>query len=217
MSKIIDLAGSRFGWRGALVLPDEYFESAPAGVTASADITEAAQTASSSSLIAVTCDAAITETSQTAAASSSISIVSTASIIELGDSLTALASVEGSEETAQPAHGFVITDTAPRLWWQRKPKAMPEEVAERHVKRIAGTIERIASKQAAPTKAARKEIIQAIQPQLEQMPGFDWLPVYQAILLGLHIRRGEESQRQAEQLAWELRQADDLLVLLLAA
>lgn len=122
-------------------------------------------------------------------------------------------------ETPSGGHGFVITDTAPRLWWQRKPKAMPEEVAERHVKRIAGTIERISSKQTAPTKAARKEILEAIQPQLEQMPGFDWLPVYQAILLGLHIRRGEEqeAQRQAEQLAWELRQADDLLVLLLAA
>ena len=122
-------------------------------------------------------------------------------------------------ETPSGGHGFVITDTAPRLWWQRKPKAMPEAVAERKVKRIAGTIERIASKHKAPTPEAKREILQEIRPQLEQMPGFDWVPVYRAILLGLHIRRGEEqeAQRQAEQLAWELRQADDLLVLLLAA
>lgn len=119
-------------------------------------------------------------------------------------------------------HGFVITDTAPRLWWQRKPKAMPEEVAEQHVKRISGTIERIASKQAAPTKAARKEILEAIQPQLEQMPGFDWLPLYQIILLELHIRRDQqaeqERQQEAELLALRrMRNEDDLLVLLMAA
>jgi len=111
-------------------------------------------------------------------------------------------------------HGFVITDTAPRLWWQRKPKAMPEEVAERKVKRIAGTIERIASKHKAPTPEAKREILQEIRPQLEQMPGFDWVPVYRAILLGLHIRQSEEAQRQE---AKARRREDDALVLLLAA
>ena len=132
-----------------------------------------------------------------------------------------------SLDVADPApsaegHGFVITDTAPRLWWQRKPKAMPEEVAAQRVKRIAGTIERIASKQAAPTKSAKQEIIRAIKPQLEKMPGFDWVPVYQAILLGLHIRRDQQAEQEIQQEAARfalrrMRNEDDLLVLLMAA
>lgn len=120
-------------------------------------------------------------------------------------------------------HGFVITDHAPRQWWQRKPRAMPEEEAEQKVARIAGTIERIASRQGPASPVARKEIVQAIAPQLAEMPGFDWTVVYQAVLLGLHVRREQQEQEAAERAALDAhllriaRDENDLLVLLMAA
>ncbi len=127
------------------------------------------------------------------------------------------------EVVAPPSegHGFVITDAAPRLWWQRKPKAMQADEAERRVRSIAGTIERIASKQTTATKEARREVLQAIALQLGQMPGFDWVPMYRAILLDLHIRKAEQESAdraliEAQRL-YVLRDEDDLLVLLLAA
>jgi ATPase subunit of ABC transporter with duplicated ATPase domains len=132
-----------------------------------------------------------------------------------------LEAVEGSAPAG--GHGFVITDHAPRLWWQRKPKAMPVEEAEQKVARIAGTIERIASKQGAASPATRKEIVKAIAPQLAEMPGFDWTVIYQTVLLGLHIRQQEQeaefARLEAEQAALMriAQDEDDLLILLLAA
>lgn len=127
-----------------------------------------------------------------------------------------------TSEAAQEGHGFVITDSAPQLWWQRKPRSMPVEEAAQKVRQIAGTIERIASKQTATQKEAKREVLQAIAPQLEQMPGFDWLTLYRTILLELHIRREQqaeqERQQEAELLALRMmRDEDDLLVLLMAA
>lgn len=119
-------------------------------------------------------------------------------------------------------HGFVITDTAPQLWWKRKPRSMPVEEAAQKVRQIAGTIERIASKQTATAKEAKREVLQAIAPQLEFMPGFDWVTLYRTILLELHIRREQqaeqERQQEAELIALRMmRDEDDLLVLLMAA
>jgi hypothetical protein len=122
-------------------------------------------------------------------------------------------------EVPSGGSGFVIVDFEPKLWWKRKPKAMPVEEAKRKVARIAGTIERIASKQGPASPATRKEIAKAIAPQLAEMPGFDWTVIYQTVLLGLHIRQ-QESERarfEAEQFALMRIDEDDLLVLLLAA
>lgn len=126
-------------------------------------------------------------------------------------------------ETPAGGSGFVIVDFEPKLWWKRKPKAMPDDEAEEKVARIAGTIERIASKQGPASPATRKEIVKAIAPQLAEMPGFDWTVIYQTVLLGLHIRQQEQ---EAEFARFEAEQAalmriaqdeDDLLILLLAA
>lgn len=127
-----------------------------------------------------------------------------------------------TSEAAQEGHGFVITDTAPQLWWKRKPRSMPVEEAAQKVRQIAGTIERIASKQTATAKEAKREVLQAIAPQLEFMPGFDWVTLYRTILLELHIRREQqaeqERQQESELLALRMmRDEDDLLVLLMAA
>jgi hypothetical protein len=61
-----------------------------------------------------------------------------------------------------------------------------------------------------------------IAPQLEQMPGFDWAPLYQTILLGLHT---QQQAQQADERALYLhaqaqrmaRDEDDVLILLMAA
>lgn len=125
-------------------------------------------------------------------------------------------------EVPSEGHGFVITDTAPQLWWRRKPRSMPVEEAAQKVRQIAGTIERIASKQTATAKEAKREVLQAIAPQLEFMPGFDWVTLYRTILLELHIRREQQAeqdrQQEAELIALRMmRDEDDLLVLLMAA
>jgi hypothetical protein len=116
-------------------------------------------------------------------------------------------------------HGFVITDTAPRLWWQNRPKEIPEKAAQKKVRRIAKAIERVAREQPEAAPQMRKAVLKAIEPQLRQMPGFDWEPIYQAILLALHIRRQEElRQAEAARIA-EARRRDeeDVFILLMAA
>jgi hypothetical protein len=143
-----------------------------------------------------------------------------AGYVEAGYFQTAV--VEPEIPATGSGHGFVITDTAPRLWWQRKPKAMPEAVAEQKVRTLAGTIERIANNQRITGQAAKREIAQVIAPQLEQMPGFDWAPLYQTILLGLHT---QQQAQQADERALYLhaqaqrmaRDEDDVLILLMAA
>jgi hypothetical protein len=143
-----------------------------------------------------------------------------AGYVEAGYFQTAV--VEPEIPATGSGHGFVITDTAPRLWWQRKPKAMPEAVAAEKVRTLAGTIERIANRQRITGQAAKREIAQVIAPQLEQMPGFDWAPLYQTILLGLHIQQQAQQaddralylHAQAQRMA---RDEDDVLILLMAA
>lgn len=294
MTKLVKQGGQRYGWRGAQVLPDEYFESAslPAitgtlAATESGDDTFAAS--GTVGATGITGTLAATETGSDTFASSGVVIVNGAlaateagadTFASVGDVIVqgALAATEAGADTFAAAgdvfvtgsmaavesgadtmagsgvvpitgamaatevgddtfaasggdvveevtggHGFVFTDTAPQLWWKRKPRSMPAEEAAQKVRKIAGTIERIASKQGKPTKETKREIAQAIAPQLEQMPGFDWVAMYRTILLGLHIRQEQERQEQelqqaAQQAAeWARRQEDDLLVLLLAA
>lgn len=130
----------------------------------------------------------------------------------------------GPAEVEEPAdtggYGFVITDTAPQLWWKRKPRSVPVKVAEKKIREIAGTIERVAAKQPETTtvKEARREVLQAIAPQLEQMPGFDWPALYQRILIELHVRRSQQAaEQQAAIHAQKMRDEDDILILLMAA
>lgn len=93
--------------------------------------------------------------------------------------------------------GFVITDTAPRMWWQRKPKALDDEEAEQRVERVVRVVERIARAQVeqpnpAPQKVRKAEVREAIAPLVEQMPGFDWMAVYRTVLIELERRKQEE-------------------------
>ena len=117
--------------------------------------------------------------------------------------------------------GFTIVDTPSRLWWKRKPKALPEEEAQEQVARVVRVIERVAKKQVQaeqPVKFTQQkaEVRQAIAPMVEQMPGFDWMAVYTAVLDGL---KRQEAQRIAISEIERIRQIeseeDDLLILMM--
>lgn len=121
---------------------------------------------------------------------------------------TGLYSIDGqgaglSGPAVSGGHGFVLVDFEPRLWWKRKPKALDEQEAAEKVASVARQIERVAVKQVKAgrvvqpvvSKPAKAEILQAIAPQLQQMPGFDPVELYRAILERL-IQ--QEQQRQAE-------------------
>lgn len=132
----------------------------------------------------------------------------------------------------QEGHGFVIVDFEPKLWWKRKPKALDKQEAAQKVEAIARKIERVAVKQVKSgrvvepvvTKPEKTEVLQAIAPQLQEMPGFDPIELYRAILARLI-----EQQRQAEMQAAELarqeierirlfeQDEDDVLILLMGA
>lgn len=87
-----------------------------------------------------------------------------------------------AEQTRGMAGGFDI-DIEPRLWWQRKPKALDEKVAKKKLHEVAAVIVEKAQEQALerPPEAQRKaEIKQAVSPLLESMAGFDWRPLYDA-------------------------------------
>lgn len=133
----------------------------------------------------------------------------------------------GTEEQPAPPTlgGFVIVDTAPRLWWKRKPKALPEEEAEQQVRRVAGVIERIAREQVAspePVSVQREQARQAVAPLVRDMPGFDWSAMYRAAIAALIQQRLEEQARliaaqEMERIRLFEADEDDVLILLMAA
>lgn len=128
-------------------------------------------------------------------------------------------------ETGSP-HGFVISDTAPKLWWQRKPKALDEEEAEQKVAQVVRVVERIAlrqveAEQPAPAKEQKREVREAIAPLVAEMPGFDWMTLYRTILI--ELGRRQQEQQAAEQAQMEIariqamrRDEDDVLLLLMS-
>jgi adhesin HecA-like repeat protein len=123
---------------------------------------------------------------------------------------------------ADNRHEVEFTDTAPRLWWQRRPKAMPEEVAEEKVAQVANVIRRVAKAQVgkdAPQKQLKREVREAIEPLVAEMPGFDWVTLWRFINVQVALdeqRRREEMALILAQQAWE-RDEEDALVLLMAA
>ena len=133
--------------------------------------------------------------------------------------------VYSGEQTGSP-HGFVITDTAPKLWWQRKPKALDEEEAEQKVAQVVRVVERIAlsqvkAEQPAPAKEQKREVREAIAPLVAEMPGFDWMTLYRVILIELGRRQQEQQAAELAQIEIARIQAmrrdeDDVLILLMS-
>lgn len=123
---------------------------------------------------------------------------------------------------ADNRHEVEFTDTAPRLWWQRRPKAMPEEVAEEKVAQVANVIRRVAKAQVgkeAPPKQLKREVREAIEPLVAEMPGFDWVTLWRFISVQVALEEQKQREEMAlilAQQAWE-RDEEDALVLLMAA
>lgn len=132
-------------------------------------------------------------------------------------------------ETEQPEeqhsiNGFVLVDAPSRLWWKRKPKALPEEVANEKLVKVARVIERIARQQVekqTPNEQRRIEARQVVAPLVADMPGFDWSAMYRYALDRLIEQRLAE-QLAGQQAAQEIERIrimsdeDDVLLLLMA-
>jgi hypothetical protein len=157
--------------------------------------------------------------SQTAAARFIANVTESITLIDV-------VSVAGDEPATGSPHGFVISDTAPSLWWQRKPKALDEQEAAEKVAKVVRVVERIARQQVeaetpSPAKEQKREVREAIAPLVAEMPGFDWMTLYRTILIELGRRQQEQ---QAEELAqMEIariqairRDEDDVLLLLMS-
>jgi hypothetical protein len=139
--------------------------------------------------------------------------------VTLDDVSIEIAQIGAEPETG--GRGFVIVDTPSKLWWKRKPKALPEEDADEKVQRVVRVIERVAKKQVQAEQPAKftqqkAEVRQAIAPMVEQMPGFDWMAVYVTILDGL---KQQEAQRIANAEIERIRliesEDEDLLILMM--
>lgn len=128
----------------------------------------------------------------------------------------------GEAPVTPTRHEVELTNYEPKLWWLRKPKALPEQEAREQVAEVAEAIRTVVREQVAdvqawpayrqPTRAEKAEVRQAIEPLVAQMPGFDWTALYRALLVQ------EAAQRQAElavREAWE-RDEEDALILLMS-
>ncbi|MCW5668145.1 MAG: hypothetical protein KIT86_00700 [Hydrogenophaga sp.] len=184
-------------------------------------------TAALSGVVVVQGSLVVTETgSDTFNAEGSASIrTGTMDAVESGSDTAEILGDGISPATGSP-HGFVITDTAPKLWWKRKPKALDEEEAEQKVSQVVRVVERIAlrqveAQQPAPAKELKREVREAIGPLVAEMPGFDWMTLYRTILIELGRRQQEQQAAELAQIEIARIQAmsrdeDDVLILLMS-
>ena len=124
---------------------------------------------------------------------------------------------EGVAGDTRP-HRVEFTDYEPKLWWLRRPKAMPEEVAKAKVAKVAKTIQKVVeAKVEQKQEPTKREIRAAIEPLVQEMPGFDWVALYRQILIQVNLQRlaqEQELERQA-QIRFE-QDEEDALILLMA-
>lgn len=132
--------------------------------------------------------------------------------------------VETSGVEPAARHEIDIIDFEPKLWWQRRPKAIPEPVARAKVQQAVRVIRQVAEQAAEQgTEPTKKDLRQAIEPL--EMPGFDYLALYQQVSLLVNLERQRDAEEQARQLAQAVILAaqqraqddEDELILLLAA
>jgi hypothetical protein len=118
-------------------------------------------------------------------------------------------------EVKLPVHRIEITDFEPKLWWLRRPKAVTEEEAKEKVETVAKTIEKVVKAKRLGEAPTKQEVKQAVAPLVQAMPGFDWVKLYEQILIQIQIV--ESNKRfQAEQARILLDEEDAEILLLLA-
>ena len=120
--------------------------------------------------------------------------------------------------------GFEV-DMEPATWWTRKPKAEPPEQAREKLQAVAKVVSETAQAHVAEraSRAWRKAAVRArIEPLIQEMPGFDWVSMYDraySTLLSLEIRRRmDEADRLARQEIDRIRarDEDDVVALLMS-
>ena len=96
---------------------------------------------------------------------------------------------------------FVDEEWEPKLWWQRKPKAVSDEDAAQKVQKVARTIERVVkAKVESKQEPSKQAVKQAIAPVIAEMPGFDWNRLYQEIRIKVTVQMLEAEQDEEEAL-----------------
>lgn len=114
--------------------------------------------------------------------------------------------------------GFVLVDHEPKSWWKRKPKAVPVAVAEKRIKRVAKAIDEIAAEKIEQDEPINQREVRAeIAPLLAEMPGFDFRPLFKAIV---EFRQSEaarlEAIAQIERIRAIEQDDEDVLILLMS-
>jgi len=133
---------------------------------------------------------------------------------------------EQAEPTSVAFPGFEV-DIEPALWWQRKPKAEPVEQARAKVRAVAKVVSQAAQEHVdeRASRARRKaDVRDRLAPLVQDMPGFDWVAMYDraySTLLALEIRRQMDeaeliARREIERIQAAARDEDDIVALLLA-
>lgn len=119
---------------------------------------------------------------------------------------------------SQGGFGFELVDHESKSWWKRKPKSLPDAVAKKKIKQVAQAIDEIAAEkieQDEPIK--QRDVRDEIAPLLAEMPGFDWRPLFRAVV---EYRQQEaarlEAVAQIERIRAIERDDDDVLALLMS-
>jgi hypothetical protein len=130
----------------------------------------------------------------------------------------ALVSGQAQNGTGPGGPGFVLVDFESSMWWKRKPKAVPKVVAEKRLARVVKALDAVAAEQIeAGEPVKRSEVRQQIAPLLAEMPGFDWRPLYAAILQYRQAEAaGQEAAREIDRIRRLEQDEDDVLALLLS-
>ncbi len=119
--------------------------------------------------------------------------------------------------------GFEV-DIEPATWWTRKPKDEPVAVARKKLAAVAQIVTEAAQEHvgAQLPRARRKDDVRArLAPLLDEMPGFDWVAMYDRsfnTLIALAVRQEmDTAERIARQEIERIRarQEDDIVALLL--
>jgi hypothetical protein len=161
-------------------------------------------------------------------------VVYTPSLAITGPQTVSVPLVDSGAEVFAPrvgddvvARGFTFQKWKPKLWWVRKPRSLDEEEAEEKLEAAAQEIAKVAAKQikrikpgqpVAVTKPQKAEVREAIALLVADMPGFDWVGVYKAIIERLAQEKAEqerEALRMAQIEIERIRQIDDEEVLML--
>lgn len=126
----------------------------------------------------------------------------------------------GGESTAPAvtrAHGFEMVSHTPskRLWWARKPKDVDDEEAGEALEDAAEVITSTVAEQVAKGATAakvKKAVKEAIKPVAEQMPGFDWLPLYQESLKAAQQADAKTAQELQSRIVAALKERERLRI-----